>query len=157
MRCICALHKLSGGSVGISYFRVGLRWTLTFGILMQASVALAPADIPGASGDNQSTSNSVPDPEIAFERWNLYYQATSIGNYHGTFYSPYEGPLSLRDYPERDVSLTTTLFLAVRLERNTVLVFNPEIAGGRGFSGVNGLANPPNGELPRVATATPKL
>ncbi|HEX4750325.1 MAG TPA: carbohydrate porin [Bryobacteraceae bacterium] len=122
---------------------------------MQASVALVLADIT-TSSDSQSTSNSVPDPEVAFERWNLYYQATSIGDYHGTFQSPYEGPLSLRDYPERDVSLTTTLFFTARIERNTVLVFNPEIAGGRGFSGVNGLANPPNGELPRVATATPK-
>ncbi len=35
-------------------------------------------------------------------------------------------------------------------------MFDPEIAGGKGFSGVNGLANPPNGELPRVAGATPK-
>jgi hypothetical protein len=30
-----------------------------------------------------------------------------------------------------------------------VLVFDPEIAGGPGFSGVNGLANSSNGELPR--------
>ena len=37
-----------------------------------------------------------------------------------------------------------------------MLVFDPEIAGGRGFSGVNGLANSSNGELPRVASATPK-
>jgi high affinity Mn2+ porin len=90
------------------------------------------------------------------ERWNLFYQATSIGDYHGTFTSPYEGPFSLQDAPERDVSITTTLFFALRLEQNTVLVFDPEIAGGRGFSGVNGLANPANGELPRVASATPK-
>jgi high affinity Mn2+ porin len=48
------------------------------------------------------------------------------------------------------------LFFAARLAQNTTLVFNPEVAGGRGFSGVNGLANPPNGELPRVASATPK-
>ncbi|HLH40187.1 MAG TPA: carbohydrate porin [Bryobacteraceae bacterium] len=54
------------------------------------------------------------------------------------------------------MSLTTTLFFAARLEQNTILVFDPEIAGGKGFSGVNGLANPPNGELPRVASATPK-
>jgi high affinity Mn2+ porin len=90
------------------------------------------------------------------ERWNLYYQATSIGQYHGTFNSPYEGPLSLQDYTERDASLTTTLFFGWRLEDNTQLYFDPEIAGGKGFSGVNGLANPSNGELPRVATATPK-
>ncbi len=86
----------------------------------------------------------------------MFYQATSIGDSHGTFRSPYEGPFSLQDYPERDVSLTTTLFLGLRLERNTQLYFDPEIAGGKGFSGVNGLANAPNGELPRVASATPK-
>jgi high affinity Mn2+ porin len=90
------------------------------------------------------------------ERWNLFYQATSIGQYHGRFNSPYEGPFSLQDYPERDASLTTTLFFALRLDQNSVLVFDPEIAGGRGFSGVNGLANSSNGELPRVATAEPK-
>src|ERR1039457_4835863 len=90
------------------------------------------------------------------ERWNLFYQATSIGQYHGTFHSPYSGPFSLQDYMERDASLTTTLFFGLRLEKNTVLYFDPEIAGGRGFSGVDGLANPSNGELPRVASATPK-
>lgn len=93
-----------------------------------------------------------PDPE----RWNIFYQATSIGQYHGTFHSPYSGPFSLQGYPERDVSLTTTLFFAFRLEQNTFLYFDPEIAGGRGFSGVNGLANSSNGELPRVASPTPK-
>ncbi|MCU1334621.1 MAG: Carbohydrate-selective porin OprB [Bryobacterales bacterium] len=56
----------------------------------------------------------------------------------------------------RDASLTSTLFFGLRLERNTVLYFDPEIAGGRGFSGVDGLANSSNGELPRVASATPK-
>jgi high affinity Mn2+ porin len=64
--------------------------------------------------------------------------------------------LSLQDYTERDVSLTTTLFFALRLWQNTLFVFDPEIAGGRGFSSVDGLANSSNGELPRVASATPK-
>lgn len=90
------------------------------------------------------------------DRWNLFYQATSIGQYHGTFHAPYSGLFSLQNYTERDVSLTTTLFLGLRLEKNTTLYFDPEIAGGRGFSGVNGLANSSNGELPRVASATPK-
>ncbi len=90
------------------------------------------------------------------ERWNLYYQATSVGQYHGTFRSPYSGPYSLQSTMERDVSLTTTLFLGLRLSDNTALYFDPEIAGGRGFSGVDGLANSSNGELPRVASATPK-
>src|SRR5450432_1999318 len=90
------------------------------------------------------------------ERWNLFYQATSIGQYHGQFHSPYAGPFSLQNRMERDVSLTTTVFFGLRLEKNTALYFDPEIAGGRGFSGVDGLANSSNGELPRVASATPK-
>ena len=96
------------------------------------------------------------DDAPPFENWNLFYQATSIGQSHGEFHAPYAGPLSLQDYRENDVSLTSTLFFAARLARNLQLVFDPEIAGGRGFSGVDGLANPSNGELPRVATATPK-
>src|SRR3954463_14051996 len=90
------------------------------------------------------------DPaEPAAERWNLFFQATSIGQYHGLFHAPYQGPNSLHDTPERDVSLTTTLYLGLRLEKNTQLYFDPEIAGGKGFSGVTGIANFPNGELPR--------
>jgi len=104
----------------------------------------------------QQPSEPEPDSPPAFENWNLLYQATSIGQTHGTFNSPYTGPLSLRDYRENDVSLTSTLFFDVRLAKHLQLVFNPEIAGGRGFSNVDGLANPSNGELPRVATATPK-
>ena len=90
------------------------------------------------------------------ERWNLYFQATSIGDYHGAFTSPYSGPHSLQNYPERDVSLTSTLYLGLRLPGDTQVYIDPEIAGGRGFSGVNGVANAPNGELPRVASAAPK-
>ena len=104
----------------------------------------------------QTQPPSASEANQAQERWNLFYQATSIGQYHGTFRSPYAGPFSLQNYQERDVSLTTTLFLGLRLDNNTTLYFNPEIAGGKGFSGVNGLANASNGELPRVASATPK-
>jgi hypothetical protein len=70
------------------------------------------------------------------------------------FRSPYESPHSLQGYPERDVSITSTLFFTARLEQDTFLIFNPEIAGGKGFSGVNGIADQPNGEIPRVASAT---
>ena len=89
------------------------------------------------------------------ERWNLFYQATSIGQDHGTFSSPYSGANSLQDYSERDASLTTSLFFGLRLDPDTQLYFDLEIAGGRGFSGVTGIANFPNGEMPRVASATP--
>src|SRR6266478_1120893 len=104
----------------------------------------------------RSVAQDSPPADVKNERWNLFYQATSIGQYHGTFHSPYEGPRSLQNYRERDVSLTTTLFLGLRLAKNTQLYFDPEIAGGRGFSGVDGIANFVNGELPRVASALPK-
>src|ERR1039458_1144149 len=67
------------------------------------------------------------DPEPAPERWNLYYQATSIGQTHSTFTSPYAGPFSLQNIAEHDVSLTTTLFFGLRLGENTLLYFGPEI------------------------------
>jgi high affinity Mn2+ porin len=118
-------------------------------VLFACAVALAQTT------PEPSPPSSPPDDQT-FQRWNLYYQATTIGQYHGTFNSPYAGPFSLQDYPERDVSLTITLFFAFRLAQNTLFVFDPEIAGGKGFSGVNGVANSTNGELPRVASATPK-
>jgi high affinity Mn2+ porin len=91
------------------------------------------------------------------EKWNLHFQATSIGQYHGGFNSPYADAFSLQGHPEAEASLTSTLFFGWRLARDTQFYFDPELAGGRGFSGTNGIADFPNGEMPRVATAAPKL
>jgi len=131
---------------------------LIFGVSGAAAQELPPQNPPPEGGAvPRQEENKPPEPAPpADERWNLFWQATSIGDYHGTFRSPYQGPLSLAPYGERDVSLTTTLFLGFRLDQNTYVYINPEIAGGRGFSNVDGVANAPNGELPRVATATPK-
>src|SRR5271163_1573460 len=82
----------------------------------------------GAAASCRGQADQTPPPPET-ERWNIFYQATSIGQYHGTFNSPYEGPFSLQDYPERDASLTTTLFFALRFDQNSTLVFDPEIAG----------------------------
>ena len=109
--------------------------------------------LPWFSAFAQTAADNSADIQ---QRWNLSYQATTIGQQHGTFTAPYTGPLSLLNESEHDVSLTATIFFGLRLWRNTQLYFDPEIAGGRGFSGINGVANATNGELPRVATATPK-
>jgi high affinity Mn2+ porin len=126
-------------------------------IVMATAQPSADDGAPDFGGASAATSahSAAPGSEIEPERWNWFYQATSIGQYHGAFRSPYSGPYSLQNYPERDVSLTTTLFLGLRLDQNTQLYFDPEIAGGRGFSGVTGIANFPNGEMPRVASAMP--
>lgn len=147
--------------------RLKLTWIIVLGLAASATLAQAQAQAsteqqlpqtpPPQGGEiPRQQENKTPEAAVAEQRWNLFWQATSIGQYHGTFRSPYEGPFSLQAYPERDVSLTTTLFLGLRLDHNTQLYFDPEIAGGRGFSGVNGIANSSNGELPRVASATPK-
>jgi high affinity Mn2+ porin len=131
--------------------------TLALCLVLTSAAQGQPGDSANES-DAQATPGSTPDQniDIAPERWGLFWQATSIGQYHDTFPSPYQGEHSLQNDPEAVVSLTTTLFFGFRLARHTELYFNPEIAGGRGFSGVNGLANSSNGELPRVASATPK-
>ena len=68
------------------------RFTAIFLLAWVAGLAqTAPEPSPAPTPDDQTP-----------ERWNLFYQATSIGQYHGTFNSPYEGPFSLQDYPERD-------------------------------------------------------
>ena len=74
--------------------------------------------------------DSAQDP-VQPEKWNLYFQATSIGQYHGSFNSPYSGTFSLAGHPEAEASLTSTLFFGWRLARNTQVYFDPELAGGK--------------------------
>jgi high affinity Mn2+ porin len=116
-------------------------------------IVLLSIALPLAAQDAPADASSNPP---AAERWNLYFQATSIGQYHGSFASLYSGPFSLAGHPEAEASLTSTIFFGFLIARNTQFYFDPEVAGGRGFSATNGLANFPNGEMPRVATATPK-
>jgi high affinity Mn2+ porin len=94
--------------------------------------------------------------DIPTQRWALGFQATSIAQHHGYFSAPYTGDNSLVGHPESEASLTSTIFFGLRLGSSTQLYFDPELAGGRGFSDTNGVANFPNGEMPRVSTATPK-
>jgi high affinity Mn2+ porin len=102
-----------------------------------------------------SAQDAAQDP-VQPEKWSLHFQATSIGQYHGNFISPYSGTFSLQGHPEAEASLTSTLFFGWQVARNTQFYFDPELAGGRGVSSAAGMANFPNGEITRVATATPK-
>jgi high affinity Mn2+ porin len=90
------------------------------------------------------------------DRWSVHFQATSIGQHHGSFFSAYEGENSLPGHAENRVSITATVFLTYRLNSWTELVVNPEVAGGKGFGQVTGIAGFTNGEIPRVSEATPK-
>lgn len=107
--------------------------------------------LPAAA--QQSPSGAPPSEG----RWSIHFQATSIGQYHGSFSSLYEGENSLPPHSERRVSLTATVFLGFRLNSHIELFVNPEVAGGKGFGMVTGVAGFTNGEIPRVSGATPKL
>jgi len=89
--------------------------------------------------------------------WSVHFQATSIGQEHGWFPSLYEGENSLPSHPEHRASVTATVFLSLRWNSRWEFVIDPEIAGGRGFGLVTGIAGFTNGEIPRVASATPTL
>lgn len=108
-----------------------------------------PALPHGQGAKTESTST----PEL----WTIHFQATSIGQEHGSFRSLYEGANSLPAHPEKRVSLTSTIFFGLRLTRHTELIVDPEVAGGKGFGQVTGIAGFTNGEIPRVASATPTL
>ena len=87
--------------------------------------------------------------------WSFHFQLTAIDQYHGYFSAPYSGHNSLQDTTEQDMSVTSTLFIGRRLWRYAAVYFDPEISGGRGFSGTTGIAGFPNGEIYRVGNPTP--
>ena len=78
---------------------------------------------------------------------------------HNVFPAPYTGPKSLKPSEPAANTMTGTVFYAARLcesERNdTQIIFNPETAGGGGFSGSAGIAGFPNGEATRVGVPNP--
>ncbi len=74
-----------------------------------------------------------------------------IDQWHGGFPAAYTGVNSLVPRHESDTSTTATVFLCLRTWRGGELVVVPEVAGGRGLSGVTGVAGFPNGDIVRVA------
>lgn len=90
-------------------------------------------------------------------RFNLHFQLTTIDQWHTKFNSPYQGLHSLSPNEEQDMSLTSTFYLGTRLWKYGELYVDPEIAGGKGFSGAQGIAGFTNGEIYRVGDPTPTL
>jgi high affinity Mn2+ porin len=123
-------------------------------------VAATPPDVTpknGADSDGNDEKDKDKEPEPSW--YSAHGQATMDLQDHGPFRSPYVGPLSLQPRREADTSLTATLFLDARLWEcggySGELVFNPELSGGRGFSGVDGIAGFTNGDITRVGVVEP--
>jgi len=147
-----------------NYLCVLLLCVLQAALAQSVATDSSPAPVPAASeGCGDPSSAAPPDasqgtgnaPEAKW--WSLHFQATSIGQEHGSFPSPYEGANSLPGHPEKRVSLTGTIFGALRLNEHFEFVVDPEIAGGKGFGEITGIAGFTNGEIPRVSSATPTL
>ncbi|MFL6447006.1 MAG: hypothetical protein ACJ746_04880 [Bryobacteraceae bacterium] len=67
----------------------------------QSTPAPKPPPPQGGAIPRQEENKRTSGP-VRKERWNLFWQATSVAQYHGTFPSPYKDPkFSLQDYPER--------------------------------------------------------
>lgn len=91
------------------------------------------------------------------QRFNLHFQQTIISQTHPGFGAKYTGDNSLLPVHETASSITTTLFGAARLWKGAKVFFNPELAGGAGFSQTLGVAGFPNGEIFRVGSSEPKI
>ena len=113
---------------------------------------LPPLLLAAALGCAAATALAAdaPDEDVSFHA-----QATAIGQRHPGFPAQYSGANSLFDGRETRNSVTGTLFIGTRLWPGGELYFDPEVALGRGFSGVLGLAGFPNGESAKVGSPDP--
>jgi len=151
--------------------RLGLELQQTFGSSDEsADISRQKRDTglsryPPAEGERSFPSGAAPaEANGAFAKneaawYSAHAQATVVTQVHNVFTAPYTGPLSLKPSEPAANTMTGTVFYAARLcesERNdTQIVFNPEVAGGAGFSGTDGIAGFPNGEATRVGVENP--
>ena len=91
------------------------------------------------------------------EKISFHSQATIITQFKPAFKAKYTGENSLLPTAEQQTSITSTLYVTAKLWKGATLVFNPEISGGAGLSGVFGIADATNGETFRVGSTEPKV
>jgi high affinity Mn2+ porin len=109
----------------------------------------------GLYGQGNDPDTPAPSDQN-ISRWSVHAQATAVGEAHSSFAAAYSGTNSLDPRSETKPSLTTTLFLGLRVWNSLELFANPEVAGGKGFSNVLGMAGFPNGEITRVTKPVPR-
>ncbi|MFX8453375.1 hypothetical protein ABTL48_20490, partial [Acinetobacter baumannii] len=73
------------------------------------------------------------------------------------FKANYTGANSLLTSEPVKASFTSTLFAAYKPFKQTDIVFNPEVAAGKGLSQTLGVAGFPNGEVYRVGDPKPQI
>jgi high affinity Mn2+ porin len=128
------------------------------------------ADEPSGGAAPALARGPVPPPfavalgtgtQAQSARYTIHFQATVIDEGDARFHAPYTNingaAHSLPPNPQDAASITSTLFMGLRLLPGTELYLNPEIAGGRGIGSVYGVAGFPNGEIYRVGDPQPTI
>ncbi len=92
----------------------------------------------------------------AEEPFALHFQATVATQAHPSFAAAYSGTNSLS--PEAEAATSVVMDLSAELHLSqTTLIFQPELAGGRGLSTTLGVAAFPSGEVYRVGNPEPTI
>lgn len=99
----------------------------------------------------------TPTDSLKVERFSIHAQTTVIHQYKPGFSAQYSGENSLETHEEHATSLTSTLYMGVKLWKGGSFFVNPEIAGGSGFSKTLGIAAAPNGETFRIGSPAPNI
>src|SRR5579862_9452552 len=87
------VFRLYGSASRRQQYRRGThKCVLYFLLLLPVSAVAQVSPGPSVTAD----PSAAPEPN---ERWNLFYQATSIGDEHGSFPALYSGPLACRTVP----------------------------------------------------------
>jgi high affinity Mn2+ porin len=120
---------------------------------------------PPAEGERTAPSEAAQAEAISTlgkneAAWySAHAQATVVTQVHNVFPAPYNGRNSLKPSEPAANTMTGTVFYAARIweseRHDTQIIFNPETAGGAGFSGTTGIAGFPNGEATRVGVENP--
>ncbi len=126
---------------------------------------IAMATVPAMAQYNQDSLQQAEEPAAATAdsttthapRFDIHAQATYIYQYQPAFHSPYSGQNSLKGAEDKENSITSTLYIGIRLWQGAEIYINPEVAGGSGLSGAFGLAASTNGETFRVGDPSPTL
>ena len=159
----CCLFTASAGATGAGP-AANLRYRRWAGAHLPATTRYRSEPLPSRRGGRTAPSAAEAAATGALEAkeatwYSAHAQATVVTQVHNVFPSPYIGPRSLLPVEPAANTMTGTVFFAARIfesERNdTQVIFNPEAAGGSGFSGTNGIAGFPNGEATRVGVENP--
>jgi high affinity Mn2+ porin len=101
--------------------------------------------------------NGQPADSIREEKFSIHVQTTVIDQYKPAFKADYSGKNSLVPGEENKLSVTSTLFLGVRVWHGASFYINPEIGGGSGLSGAMGVAASTNGETYKIGNPAPQF